>query len=91
MPRGRRGLLQRAERLARQAADLEEEAKRTEAQAFYLIREADQLEGERAGRAVLCRRGANSSSHWAWHALGPWRQQSCTFIAIASETSNHLF
>ena len=35
MPRGRRGLLQRAERLARQAADLEEEAKRTEAQAFY--------------------------------------------------------
>ena len=27
MPRGRRGLLQRAERLARQAADLEEEAK----------------------------------------------------------------
>ena len=51
MPQGQRSLLQRAERLARQAADLEEEAKRKEAQAFYLIREADQLEGERAGLA----------------------------------------
>ena len=66
MPRGRRGLLQRAERLARQAADLEEEAKRTEAKAFYLIREADQLEGERVGGAscvVLCRGAAHSSAH----------------------------
>lgn len=45
-PTGRRGLLQRAERLARQAADLEEEGKREEARAFYLEKESGQLDCE---------------------------------------------
>ncbi len=40
------GPMQRAARLARQAADLEEESKRVEAQACYLHREAAQLGGE---------------------------------------------
>lgn len=44
-PRTRRGLLAAAQRLARQAANLEEEAKRQEAQAFYCVREAEQLDG----------------------------------------------
>ncbi|KAL4438659.1 hypothetical protein ABPG77_006263 [Micractinium sp. CCAP 211/92] len=46
-PCTRRGLLAAAQRLARQAANLEEEAKRQEAQAFYCVREAEQLD-------VLC-------------------------------------
>jgi hypothetical protein len=91
MPRGRRGLLQRAERLARQAADLEEEAKRTEAKAFYLIREADQLEGERAGGAscaVLCRGAAHSSARMPFPSRH-WRPYAA--IAGASETANLIF
>ncbi|KAI7841161.1 hypothetical protein COHA_005127 [Chlorella ohadii] len=42
-PRSPVGPMQRAARLARQAADLEEESKRVEAQACYLHREAAQL------------------------------------------------
>ena len=44
---------QRAARLARQAADLEEESKRVEAQACYLRKEAEQLGGE-FGAATHC-------------------------------------
>ncbi|PSC73849.1 purple acid phosphatase 15-like [Micractinium conductrix] len=44
-PRGRRGLLAAAARLARQAADLEEESKRVEAKAFYLLNEGEHVEG----------------------------------------------
>ncbi|KAL4854491.1 Retinoblastoma-binding protein 5 [Chlorella vulgaris] len=44
LPRGRSGLLQLAERLARHAASLEEEAKREEAKACYLASEAEHLE-----------------------------------------------
>lgn len=45
----RRGLLAAAQRLALQAANLEEEAKRREATAFYCIREAEQLDGAHTG------------------------------------------
>lgn len=38
-------LLQHATRLVRHAADLEEEAKRSEAKAFYLAKEAEHLQG----------------------------------------------
>ena len=48
-PAGPAGLQQRAERLARQAADLEEESKRAEAQACYLAKEAEQLGGKWEG------------------------------------------
>ncbi|KAL4440064.1 hypothetical protein ABPG75_003065 [Micractinium tetrahymenae] len=49
-PRTRRGLLAAAQRLARQAANLEEEAKRKEAKAFYCVKEAEQLDVLCAGK-----------------------------------------
>lgn len=52
LPRSRHGLLQSADRLVRQAASLEEEAKRAEAQAYYCMHEAEHL----AGGGLPCQR-----------------------------------
>ena len=51
-PRDAPGLLALSGRLARQAADLEEEGKRCEAQAFKCLKEAQQTEGRLDGWMV---------------------------------------
>lgn len=62
-------MLASAQRLARQAADLEEEAKRSEAQAFYCVREAEQLDGAPACPALCISCIAPSLMHCAFPAL----------------------
>jgi hypothetical protein len=58
LPNSREGLLQCYERTARQAASLEEEAKRREGDAFYFAKEADLLEGGLAHRLFTFRLAA---------------------------------